>query len=224
MKKTTSVLAIAGLLTFAGAGAAQAIGPITVPAYVSNPAETTVSSGTVAPGEAVVFSYTGGEFTPGEIVDITATLSGTPSASSAGAGGFSASRGGPLVLSRVINAGTATVDANGNFSSSVVLPEDEGVYTLTATGRESGFTAVSTVVVDAQYAVGGGTTPGGTTGGTVSGGTTGGTTTGTAAAEGGLANTGIDSAMLLWGAAGIGALGLGAGSIFVARRRAGAEA
>jgi LPXTG-motif cell wall-anchored protein len=107
----------------------------------------------------------------------------------------------------VVLTDTVTADAEGNFSWSFT-PQEEGTYNLTATGRESGVSVTATVVVDAPEATVGGSTTGSTSG-----------TTGS-----GLANTGIDSAMLLWGAAGIGALGLGAGSIFVARRRAGVEA
>ncbi|MHA7272363.1 LPXTG cell wall anchor domain-containing protein [Arthrobacter sp. TMT4-20] len=216
MKKTTSILAIAGTLAFVGAGAAQAVTPVSIPAYVGDETAATVSDATVAPGESVVFSSNQGIFTPGEIIDITAELStGDPSAMSAGAGGFSASRGGPIVLNRLVLDTTTTADAEGNFSFAVTLHE-EGTYTLTATGRESGATVTAQVVVDSQYAASGGTTGGTSTDGT--------STDGTASAEGGLANTGIDSAMLLWGAAGIGALGLGAGSVIVARRRAASEA
>lgn len=202
MKKTIAAVAIAGSITFLGAGAAQAYTPDEAPA--------TVSDGTVAPGEAVVFSSNQGLFTPGEIIDITVDfVAGEPAASGAagGAGRVGAALGGPILPMAVVLTDTATADAEGNFSYSVTLKE-EGTYTLNATGRQSGQTVSASVAVDAPEAtVGGGTTTG-STGSTGSG----------------LANTGIDSAMLLWGAAGIGALGLGAGSIFVARRRAGAEA
>jgi LPXTG-motif cell wall-anchored protein len=198
MKKTIAAVAIVGSLTFFGASSAQAYTPDEAPA--------TVSDGTVAPGETVVFSSNQGLFTPGEVIDITVDfVAGEPAASGAagGAGRVGAALGGPILPMAVVLTDTVTADAEGNFSYSVALKE-EGTYTLTATGRESGQTVSATVAVDAPEA-------------TVAGGTTGST-------GGGLANTGIDSAMLLWGAAGIGALGLGAGSIFVARRRAGAEA
>ncbi|MBG6184962.1 LPXTG-motif cell wall-anchored protein [Arthrobacter sp. CAN_A214] len=207
MNKTVSVLAITGTLAFAGAGAAQA------DTLRYNPPATsgTVDDATVAPGETVVFSSNEGLFTPGEIIDITVDrTAGTPSAAGFGAGGAAAARGGLIVLNAIVLTDSTKADAEGNFSYPVTL-EEEGTYTLTAVGRESGATVTSVVVVDSDYATAAGTTTG----------TTGGTTT---SANGKLANTGIDSAMLLWGAAGIGALGLGAGSIFVARRRAGAEA
>lgn len=198
MKKILATVAIVGSLTFVGAGAAQA--------YTPTPAPATVSDGTVAPGETVVFSSNQGLFTPGEIIDITVDfVAGEPAASGtvSGAGQVGAALGGAILPMAIVLTDTVTADAEGNFSYAVTL-EEEGTYTLTATGRESGQTVSATVAVDAPEA----TAVGGTT-----------ATTGT-----GLANTGIDSAMLLWGAAGIGALGLGAGSIFVARRRAGAEA
>ncbi len=205
MKKPIAAVAIVGSLTFFGASAAQAYTPDEAPA--------TVSDGTVAPGETVVFSSNQGLFIAGEIIDITVDfVAGEPAASGAagGAGRVGAALGGPILPMAVVLSDTVTADAEGNFSYSVTLKE-EGAYNLSATGRESGQTVTSTVVVDAPGAgVGGGTANSGT-------GTTGSTGSG-------LANTGIDSAMLLWGAAGIGALGLGAGSIFVARRRAGVEA
>lgn len=200
MKKAIAAVAIAGALTFVGAGAAQA------ERYPSPAVQGTVSDGTVAPGETVVFSSNEGLFIPGEIIDITVDfVAGEPAASGAvgGAGRVGAALGGPILPMAIILTDTVTADAEGNFAWSFT-PQEEGTYTLTATGRESGVTVTATVLVDAPEA----TAVGGTTGST----------------SGGLANTGMDSAMLLWGAAGIGALGLGAGSIFVARRRAGSEA
>lgn len=209
MKKAISAVFIAGALTLTGAGAAQAF------EYPEEAVQGTVSDGTVAPGESVVFSSNEGLFTPGEIIDIAVDfVPGEPAAGgpAGGAGRVGAALGAPILPMAIVLTDTVTADAEGNFSYSVTL-EEEGTYTLTATGRESGQTVSATVVVDAPAAgVGGGSTTGGTT------------TGGTTVTGGGLANTGIDSAMLLWGAAGIGALGLGAGSIFVARRRAGAEA
>ncbi|MDF9278724.1 LPXTG cell wall anchor domain-containing protein [Arthrobacter sp. EH-1B-1] len=204
MKKAIAAVAIAGSITFFGAGAAQAYTPDSAPG--------TVSDGTIVPGEAVVFSSSQGLFNAFEPIDIAVDfVAGEPAAAGAagGAGRVGAALGGPILPMAIVLTDTVTADAEGNFSYSVTLKE-EGTYTLTATGRESGVTVSSSVAVDAPEAtVGGGTT--GTPGST--------STTG-----GGLANTGIDSAMLLWGAAGVGALGLGAGSIFVARRRATAGA
>lgn len=212
MKKAIAAVAIAGSLTFFGAGAAQA--------YTSDPVQGTVSDATVAPGETIVFSSNQGIFTPGEIIDISIDfVSAEPAASGAagGAGLVGASIGAPILPLAVVLTDTVQADAEGNFSYSVTL-EEEGTYTLTATGRDSGEQATASVVVDAPA----GGVGGGSSDDDVVAGGTGTGSTGTSG--GGLANTGIDSAMLLWGAAGIGALGLGAGSIFVARRRAGAEA
>lgn len=208
MKKAITAVAIAGSLSFFGASAAQA--------YTPDPAPATVSDATVAPGETIVFSSNEGLFAPGEVIDITVDFIAEgereAAAGAAGAGRVGAAFGGAVLPMAIVLEDTVTADENGNFSYSFT-PQEEGTYTLTATGRESGQTVSATVVVDAP-AVGGVGNGGTAVGGTGSTGSTG----------GGLANTGIDSAMLLWGAAGIGALGLGAGSVFVARRRAGAEA
>lgn len=215
MKKTIAAVAIAGSITFLGAGAAQA--QDLTDSYTPTPAQGTVNDGTVAPGESVVFSSNEGLFTPGEIIDIVVDFVGAqPEASgaSAGAGRVGAALGGAILPMAIVLEDTVTADAEGNFSYSFT-PKEEGTYTLTATGRESGQTVTAVVVVDAPAA--GGVGGGGTAVG-------GGSTSGSGATGSGLANTGVDSAMLLWGAAGIGALGVGAGSIFVARRRAGAEA
>ncbi len=213
MHKSVSILAIAGSIAFLGAGAAQA--------YIAPPAPGTVSDSSIAAGETVVFSGTG--FTPGEQINITVDFTaGDPAAAGAGAGRVGAVRTGVIVLNQIIGTYTTTAAADGSFAFPVTL-EEEGTYTLTARGVDSGNTVVSVVTVAEAAPVAGGTgdSDGGTTGGTT-GGTAGGTTGGTT--KGGLANTGVDSAMVLWGAAGIGALGLGAGSIVVARRRTGAEA
>ncbi len=207
MRKTASVLAIAGTITLLGAGAATAAPVSTTITYTAPGTAGTVSDAAVAPGETVTFSAPSGSFAANEAVTIVATAANGTTYS------FAAKAG-----------------ADGSLSASIAIPA-EGTYTLLATGAASKKTAVSSVNVDSDNAVGAvistnvgtitGTTgtTGGTTTGTTSGttGTTGGTTTATG--NGGLANTGIDSAMFLWGAAGIGALGLGAGSIVVARRR-----
>ncbi|MHA7239338.1 LPXTG cell wall anchor domain-containing protein [Arthrobacter sp. TMS1-12-1] len=202
MNKTASVLTIAGTIALLGAGAAQAA-PVSTPAYVTG--ETgTVSDGTVAPGETVTFSSTDGLFEPGEAIRITVDrTAGTPSAAGFGPGGAASARGGLIVLNQIVLEKTINADANGNFSFDVQLTE-EGDYTLTAAALDGSPVVTARVVVDSANAVGG---------------TTAGTTGGTSSSSNGLANTGVDSAMLLWGAAGIGALGLGAGSILVARRR-----
>lgn len=240
MQKTVSILVIAGSIAFLGAGVAQAA---EYPAPTA-PAQGVVSDSTIVSGETVIFSGSG--FIVGETINITVIYNGTPPVGAgAGAGRVGAARTGVIVLNQKIDGFTTKADANGSFSVSITLPAVAGSYTLRAEGTQSGRVVESLVTVVASAAPGaggtntGGNVAGGTntgsnvtggtnTGGNVAGGTktgvnvAGGATTGTT--RGGLANTGIDSAMVLWGAAGIGALGLGAGSIVVARRRTGAEA
>lgn len=199
MKRTASALVLAGSLAFFGAGAAYAT---TTPSPY--PAEDAAATGTVsdpvvAPGEPFVFSGSG--FTPGETIDIDVVKEASdPTASAASSGGrLAAARGGAIILAQQVLDLTTTADAEGDFAVTITLYE-EGVYTLTATGRESGeqATAVVTVVGDEAAPVAGG------------------------GAEA-LPDTGVDGSMILLGAAGLGALGLGAASVVVARRRSGAE-
>ncbi|WP_028280559.1 LPXTG cell wall anchor domain-containing protein [Arthrobacter sp. H5] len=208
MKKFASVLAITASLVLFSAGAANAQDP----SYVPGGSQGTVSEGTVAPGETVIFS--GSSFLPGESINITVTFepASQPAAMGGGAGGVGMSIGGPILMATTVLTETTTADANGNFSFPVSL-EEEGTYTLTAVGAESGNTVSVQVVVDASLAG----TP--VAGGSGSGSGDAGVQTG-----GGLADTGLDSGMLLWGAAGLGALGLGAASVVVARRKAAVEA
>jgi LPXTG-motif cell wall-anchored protein len=199
MKRTASALVLAGSLAFFGAGAAYAT---TTPSPY--PAEDAAATGTVsdpvvAPGEPFVFSGSG--FTPGETIDIDVVREASePTAAAASSGGrLAAARGGAIILAQQVLDTTTTADAEGDFAVTITLHE-EGVYTLTATGRESGeqATAVVTAVGEEAAPVAGG--------GEV------------------LADTGVDGSMILLGAAGLGALGLGAASVVVARRRSGAEA
>ena len=97
--------------------------------------------------------------------------------------------------------GTITLLGAG-AAQAAPLTED-GVYSLTAAAMDGSPGVTSPVVVDSVNAVGGTT----------------GTSDDSTSAAGELAAIGLDSAVLLWGASGIGALGLGAGSIVVARRR-----
>jgi LPXTG-motif cell wall-anchored protein len=96
---------------------------------------------------------------------------------------------------------TTTADSNGNFSFPVSISEP-GVYTLTATGQTSGVVVSATVTVVGNA----GAADLANTGGQP------------------LANTGADASLLLWGAAGVAALGLGAGGVIVSRRRNAASA
>lgn len=200
MKKTASALILAGSLTFVGASASFAV---TQPSPY--PAEDTAATGTVSDpvvvaGEPFVFSGSG--FTPGEVIDIDVTREASePAAAGVGGGGrLSAGVGGPILLAQQVLDTTTTADAEGDFAITITLYE-EGVYTLTATGRESGEQAVAVVTV-----VGDNAAP------VVDNGAA------------GLADTGVDGSMILLGAAGLGALGLGAASVVVARRRSASEA
>ncbi|MCQ1951074.1 peptidase [Arthrobacter sp. zg-Y859] len=191
MKKTVSALVLTGSLAFVGAGAASA-----VESYPA-PATGTVSDSVVTPGSTVVFSGTG--FIPGEEILVTATYANDPTVV-AGTGVSS-----PIILAQQIGSYNTVADASGNFAVEVTLGE-AGTYTLTATGVESGKVVTNTVVVDAAAGTGAGVGTGAGTGANAS-------------ADGGLADTGADSAMMLWGAAGVLALGAGVASVAVARRK-----
>ncbi|MCC3266578.1 LPXTG cell wall anchor domain-containing protein [Arthrobacter gengyunqii] len=197
MKKTASALVLAGTLAFFGAGAANALEnyPAPTPGGVSDP--------TVAPGATVTFSGSG--FTPGEAIRVDVDYDNAPVVvPGTGVNGI-------IILAELVNTFTTNADAQGGFSTPVTLGE-AGTYTLTATGLTSGKTITSTVSVDPAFANDG------------SGAGDGGSGDGSGAGTGGsddadLANTGADSAMLLWGAAGIVAVGAGVASVAVARRK-----
>jgi LPXTG-motif cell wall-anchored protein len=186
MKRIASALILAGSLTFMGAGASIALTPPSPYPAEDAAATGTVNDPVVVAGQPIVFSGSG--FTPGEIIDIDVFGEG----------------------SRQVLDTTTRADAQGNFAITITL-YDEGVYTLAATGRESGEQAAAVVTVvgkDAAAVV----TVGDDAAPVASDGTP------------GLANTGVDGSMILMGAAGLGALGLGAASVVVARRRSGSEA
>ncbi|MFC9333921.1 LPXTG cell wall anchor domain-containing protein [Arthrobacter sp. NPDC057009] len=199
MKKTLAILAIAASLAGAGVTAANA--------YVT-PETATVSDPVVAPGETFIFSGSG--MNSNERVDVVASNEGGPAAAGGSTGiGAASVPTGVIVLSAVVNLST-TADASGRFSVPVALTEP-GTYTVTGTGATSGTRVSAVVTVTATGDLGGGT----------------GTGTGTGLANTGgdaLANTGTDASLLLWGAAGIAALGLGAGGVILARRRVKLEA
>ncbi|EMY36038.1 hypothetical protein D477_001179 [Arthrobacter crystallopoietes BAB-32] len=209
MKKTLTALAIAGSLTFLGAGAAQAN---TYPA----PEVATVSDSTVAPGETFVFTAEG--FIPGETVVVTITLTTEPTA--AGVSGFGVGGGlaagvtGVIAPATVVETLDGTADADGVFSTEIALSEP-GTYVITAEGQESGVTASATVEVVSVAGAGG---TGGTGGDATDG--TGSSADEQAVADGDqLANTGLESSALLWGGAGVLALGAGATAVVVSRRK-----
>jgi LPXTG-motif cell wall-anchored protein len=191
MKKSLATIALAGSIAFVGA----------VPAMATYPAPTTsgtVSDGTVAPGET--FTFSGSGFLAGETVTVTVTLTRAPQAAgSAFSGGASMAVPAKINLPLAPQTFATTADANGNFAFPVSISE-AGTYSISGVGNTSGRTVTASVTV---------------TGAAV--GASGGVSTAGSAAE--LANTGTDASLLLWGAAGIGALGLGAASVIISRRR-----
>ena len=202
MKKSIAAITLAGAIALTGAGSAIADN------YTAPVQNGTVSDGTVAPGEAVIFSGTG--FEPGEIIDVTVEEIGTPQAL-----GASFSGGASMAVPTKINlpfgiVGTfeTTANADGSFSLPITL-NATGTYKLTAVGRTSGHTVSSTVTVAEAAVTGAGTTSG----------------TGTdASSANNLADTGADASLVLWSLVGAGALAAGAASVVVVRRRAKAEA
>ncbi|WP_264671542.1 LPXTG cell wall anchor domain-containing protein [Arthrobacter sp. VKM Ac-2550] len=211
-----TALAIAGSLTFLGAGVAQA-GDFTYPGEDIN---VSVNDSVVNIGQ--VFIFNGSNFAPGETVNITITLLNEPTAAgSAGGtgigGGFGAGVTGVIVPATVTDNLSTEADADGNWAVEIAL-DTPGEYLLTAVGEESGVESSATVTVD------------GAADGSVAGGTddsaAGGTGAGSDAASDDavangdrLADTGLDSSALLWGGAGVLALGAGATAVVVSRRK-----
>lgn len=208
MKKTLTTLAIAGSLTFLGAGAAQAGDA----AYPLPPVSATVTDGNVGIGATVLFQGSG--FAPGTGIGIIVSniaAGGNGAGVNVGAGGFSATVGGPIVMAEVQEF-DATADADGNFSVPVTFQET-GTYTLTATGVDpDGNTRTVTAKVVVEGDVDGAGAPVDPAD----------DTTGNGPVDGNadqLADTGLDSSALLWGGAGVLALGAGATAVVVSRRK-----
>lgn len=198
MKKTVSALALAGSLAFLGAAGAEANHDTD---YPSAPVTGTVSDGTVAPDESFIFSGTG--FNADEPIAMEVSREDSePSAAGTVGGPSAASPAGMIVPVEKVATATTTADAAGNFSYPFDLGSN-GLYTLEATGLQSGHVVTAQVVVYSE-------TPAVVV------------ADGPAAKAGAaLANTGLSSGMLIWGAAGVGALVFGAGSVVAAKRRAG---
>jgi LPXTG-motif cell wall-anchored protein len=191
LKKSFAAIALAGSIAVIGAGPAMA-------AYPAPTTSGTVSDGTVAPGET--FTFSGSGFLAGETVTVTVTLTRAPQAAgSAFSGGASMAVPAKINLPLAPQTFTTTADANGNFAFPVSISE-AGTYSISGVGNTSGQTVTASVTV---------------TGAAV--GTNGGVSTSGSAAE--LADTGTDASLLLWGAAGVGALGLGAAGVIISRRR-----
>ncbi|WP_285245710.1 LPXTG cell wall anchor domain-containing protein [Pseudarthrobacter sp. fls2-241-R2A-127] len=197
MKKTLAALALAGSIALVGSAPAMAA------TYPALPPAVGVSDGTPAPGQTFVFTAQG--FRPGETVTITITITTTGAAN---AGGTAVSAKIPVF--QAPQTLSATADAQGKISIPLAISE-AGTYSITAKGNTSGVTVGPvTVTVAASLANTGGTATG-TTGGAP------------LANTGGLANTGVDSGLILWTLVGAGALAAGATSVVVVRRRAKAE-
>lgn len=189
MKKSLATIALVGSMALVGAVPAVAAN------YPAPPPQAAVSDGVVGPGETFVFSGRG--FRAGETLIIRVTPGARPASTGASiAGGPSRSVPGRIPMA-VEQTFTTTADSNGAFAFPMSISEP-GVYTLTATGQTSGVVVSATVTVVGEAA---GAADLANTGGQP------------------LANTGADASLLLWGAAGVAALGLGAGGVIVARRR-----
>lgn len=189
MKKTLAALALAGSIALVGAAPSMAA------TYPALPPQAAVSDGVVGPGEDFIFSGQG--FLAGETLTITVTPGAAPASDGASIAGGAAVAG-KITLYLAPSTLTTTADAQGKFSLPILISEP-GNYSITATGNTSGVTVgpVNVTVVASLANTGG--APLANTGS-------------------GLANTGADASLLLWGAAGVGALGLGAAGVILVRR------
>lgn len=195
MKKTFAALTLAGSIALIGAVPAMA----TNTNYPAPPANSAVSDGTVGPGEQFVFRGKG--FKAGEGLTISVTPGGRPASTGASVAGRGMTVTGKITLPLAPQTFSTGADANGAFSYPLSISET-GVYTLTATGLESGITASSTITVQgAAVAV---SLPNQANGAA-------------------LANTGADSNLMIWSLVGAGALAAGVTSVVVVRRRAKAD-
>src|ERR687898_239569 len=132
MKKSIAALALAGTIALTGAVPAMAA------RYPAPPANAAVSDGVVGPGEAFTFSARG--FTPNEPLIIRVTPGARPAstgASIANGGRTVPVRIAPVAVTQEFNA---VADATGAVSLPLTISEP-GVYTVTATGVDSGVTS-----------------------------------------------------------------------------------
>jgi len=178
------------VLAIVGTIALGASGPALATTYPAPATQGTVSSGTITAGGSVQFSGTG--FTPGETINITVTQTATAQGAAAPGGG-SVTMAVPGVLPLAPLTLSTVANASGAFSVTITL-NSPGTYVLTAVGATSGHTVTATVVVTAPAAL--------------------------ANTGAGLASTGVDSSLILWGLVGAGALAAGTASVVVVRRRA----
>lgn len=196
MKKTLTVLALAGSIALIGSA------PAVADDYRPLPSQAAVSDGTVGPGETFVFRGQG--FLAGESLTIRVTPGQAPASNGANIAG---SRAVAARISVVTEAQTlkAQADAQGAFSLPIAINEP-GTYSITATGDTSGVTVgpVTVTVVPAALVANGNAVA-------------------NASDKSVLAETGADSGLVLWTLVGAGALAAGATSVVVVRRRAKAE-
>jgi len=167
--------------------------------YPAPPANAAVSDGVVGPGAQFVFRGHG--FKAGEGLVIKVTPGTKPASNGASVNGRGMSVPGKITLPLAPQQFSAKADGNGSFALPLSISEP-GVYTITATGVESGVTATSSITVE-----GAAVAPASTTSTSTSG----------------LANTGADSNLMIWSLVGAGALAAGVTSVVVVRRRAKAE-
>lgn len=209
MKKTIATIALAGVIGLTSAMPAMASAPL-YPGRADICA--VVSKSRVAVAETFRFfavpdnnpGVPGTCFVPGETITISAERNGNAQAAGSGLAGGAGVAVPTGVIAPFAPVTTTTADANGEFATDLSLNE-VGRYTLTVSGA-SGTYSTNVVVVPAAAA----------TGLANSG--------GRAAAGAPLANTGVDSNLVLWSLVGAGALAVGATSVVVVRRRAKAEA
>ncbi|WAH95901.1 LPXTG cell wall anchor domain-containing protein [Arthrobacter sp. MMS18-M83] len=198
MKKSLAVLALAGTIALAASAPAMAVD------YPAPAQQGTVSNATVGVGGTVVFSGNG--FAAGETVNITVNQTTTAQGAAApGTGSVTMAVAGALPLAPLTL--TAVANSAGAYSVTVQL-NSAGTYVLTAVGATSGHTVTATVVASSASTAGLANTGG----------------AGLANTGAGLANTGVDSSLILWGLVGAGALVAGTASVVVVRRRAKGEA
>jgi LPXTG-motif cell wall-anchored protein len=194
MKKTLAAITLAGSIALMGAVPAMAANNN----YPAPPPNSAVSDGTVGPGEQFVFRGKG--FRAGEGLVIIVTP-GRPSAAGASVAGRGMTVTGKITLPLAPQSFSTKTDGSGAFSYPLTISET-GVYTLTATGAESGVTSSSTITVQGAAV---------------------GTSLPNKANGAALANTGADSNLMIWSLVGAGALAAGVTSVVVVRRRAKAD-
>ncbi|MCB5291199.1 LPXTG cell wall anchor domain-containing protein [Arthrobacter sp. SO3] len=195
MKKTLAAITLAGSIALIGAVPAMAANNN----YPAPPANSAVSDGTVGPGEQFVFRGKG--FKAGEGLSIKVTPGAKPASTGASVNGRGMSVSGKITLPLAPQEFAHNADASGAFSFPLTISET-GVYTISATGLESGVTVSSSITVQ----------------GAAVGANLANTVNGTA-----LANTGADSNLMIWSLVGAGALAAGVTSVVVVRRRAKAD-